>query len=428
MSRDRLSFSIPWVPVVAIGLASVLGIGVARTVAAVEGDGDVANAVDRKLAARVASAREAAARPFEFLGDPRDVERLHAAWDKLREAQEIADDWLNDPGSYPVPAKARTGWVPGSDVQPGHDEMERRVSTAVAAHNAALARLASGLGLRPGLVGSRRPTTAPFRMPAPMIAQYGVRTIDAAPFLERMAPKIAAWIEQRDEVYGPPRREGRVRLRQIGERSRRRTPEEGGPPVPDSGPSDAFLEAVAALAAPDVEAFDKALTEVERDSAERIVLSYLAAYRQMAWNQRHSNGHGKLELEGVRLVNAYRIAIGRFPVACHPLAHAMASDHAEQMRVHGFMGHYHPSDVTRRAPEDRAKRVGYETFLGENCSSVASGEPNIWRWRSDAGHHRTIIETYATEIGLAVQTRSVLNTGNGRALGLTPAGRSLQLP
>jgi len=384
--------------------------------------------VDARAAARVASAREAAARPFAFLADARAVERLEADFAELREAQELADEWLNDPSVYPIPAKAYTGWVAGSDVQPGHDEMERRVSTALAAHNAVIARLGRHLGLRPIGIGSNRPTTGPVRLPAPKVAVYGIRALDVAKLLERAASRIDAYLTVRDAVYGPPQREGRLRLRQIGERSRRRTEDEGGAPVPAEGPSDAFLEAVAALAEPDVEAIEKALLEVERDSLERVVFAYLAAYRQMAWNEAHPNGHEKLEVEGVRLVNAYRIALGRPPLACHPLAHAMASDHAEQMRIHGFMGHVHPNDPERRAPEDRARRIGYETMLGENCSSVGAGETNIWRWRADAGHHRTLIDPFATEIGLAVQSDSVLNTGNGRQLGLSAIWRSLDLP
>jgi uncharacterized protein YkwD len=89
----------------------------------------------------------------------------------------------------------------------------------------------------------------------------------------------------------------------------------------------------------------------------------------------------------------------------------MARDHVEQMKIHQFFGHVHPSDPSRATLGDRAARVGYAAPEGENCSGFGGGESNIWRWRSDSGHHRTMVRPGTTEVGLAVADTAVLNVG-----------------
>ncbi len=335
--------------------------------------------------AELERARTRVAAPFDFLADAKVTSRLEQLFAAHDTALESAWEWLDDRESYPIPAKAYTGWRPGSDVQPGHDEMELRVSRAVATNNEIVSLLAKRMKMRPDSVGARL-TRKPLRLPVSKVHEYGMVTFASA--LPRMLDKYGEqWMEYRERLGDTP------------------------PPQAEATPSEDFLAGVAAISRLDLEALDEALFDLE--GTERRVLWYLAANRILAWNEENPCGHQKTEAEAVRVLNGYRIALGLRPLAHHPKVYEMASDYAEQMSTLGFMGHEHPSDESRRTLSDRADRVDYVNQLGENCSGVSAGQSNIWRWRSDAGHHLVMIQDQATEIGIGLTSRGVLNTGNG---------------
>lgn len=344
-------------------------------------------------------ARTRAAAPFGFLSDTKVTSRLEQLLAAHDTALESAWEWLEDREVYPIPAKAYTGWRPGSDIQPGHDEMEVRVSRAVATNNEIVSLIAKRMKMRPDSVGARL-TRKPLSPPVSKVHEYGMVTFESA--LPRMLAKFEEqWVEYRERL--------------------------GDAEVPKSegAPSEDFLAGVAAISRLDIEALDDALFDLE--GVERRVLWYLAANRILSWNAEHPCGHQKAEAEAVQVLNGYRIALGLRPLAHHPKVYEMAADYADQMSTLGFMGHEHPSDETRRTLSDRADRVGYWNQLGENCSGVSSGQSNIWRWRSDAGHHLVMIQDQATEIGVGLSTRGVLNTGNGTDRPVTQLMKDLRL-
>lgn len=361
-----------------------------------------------RLERRVELAREKAAAPFSFLTDAKKAEQLRELFGEQEELLRTAWQWLDDHEAYPIPEKARTGWVPGSDIQPGHDEMEARVSRCVVKNNEIIRRLAGMLKIRAEPAGERRPTTTALKPPVPKVYQYGTLTMDAGvarllgSFAERFEEfETAAAALEAATPEKPRRRTNRLDL-------------EEPQAAPGDVPSRAFLTALGALSREDIETARSASRDLE--GLERKLFWYLAAAWAMDWNGRNPNGHTRREVAAVRALNGYRIALGLAPLVHHPLTHELARDHSEQMSLVGFLGHVHPTDPSRRTVMDRAERIGYEDVLGENCSSTSGGEMNIWRWRSDGGHHRAMIQERATTIGFSIAGRGVLNTGSGRDL------------
>ncbi len=377
------------------------------------------------LERRVESARKKVEAPFAFLEDPRQSERLIRLFEEHRALVVEAREWLDDRENYPVPAKAYTGWVPGSDVQPGHDEMEVRVSRAVSKHNELMAALARSLKMRVDVAGERRPSTRPLKSPAPKVHQYGLATIESgvARLLEVFPERYADLVEAR-AALAEARAAADEAIGSSDETTDAETEKRGGITVQSDfprkrkrrGPVDWF-EGIDALARGDYDRAREVGSDLEGLKGE--VFWHLRAHHVLGWNDRNPGGHDGRESGAVRVANAYRISLRYPPLAHHPKTQEMADDFALQMKEFGFMGHVHPSDPTRATLSDRARRIGYESSYGENCSSVAGGESNMWRWRADAGHHRTIIAPMATEVGFAVVTRAVLNTGDGYELPIT---------
>ena len=87
--------------------------------------------VARAAESRADKARRVLEEQIAFLQDDKQRAELERLGGELRTARQQALEFLFDNKRYPVPAKASKGWRVGIDLQPGHAEMERRVSAAM---------------------------------------------------------------------------------------------------------------------------------------------------------------------------------------------------------------------------------------------------------------------------------------------------------
>ncbi len=335
---------------------------------------------------RAATARKALDQMLGFLSKKPYAEKLQKLSDEHEQLAQKAHEWLYDNKNYPFPAKARTGWSPGKDTQPGHEEMERRVSASVAKYNELMMALSVASRIPHEVLGG--PITAkPLVANISKVHRYGLVSLQKGLplFLSAFKTKHAKYLEAKDAM----KKSSAADTEQTKE--------------------SPLIAALGALANDEVENARQASTNLSGLEAQ--FFWYLRAFYVVGWNQANPLGHSEEELSGTRLLNVYRISLKLNPLAHNKKIHAMAKDFAQEMEKHKFFGHTHPSDPTRKTMGDRAKRVDYRGISGENCSGGGRGESAIWRWRSDAAHHRGMIQKSANEIGLGSTSKSVLNVG-----------------
>tara|TARA_R110002072_G_scaffold150616_2_gene299124 strand:- start:837 stop:1907 length:1071 start_codon:yes stop_codon:yes gene_type:complete len=95
--------------------------------------------------------------------------------------------------------------------------------------------------------------------------------------------------------------------------------------------------------------------------------------------------------EQLRILNDYRIMLGRHALAADDRLFRCAAKHSSWMESAGNMSHDEP-DPARRTPMLRARIEGYTDSVGEN---VAFGYPTALSvhggWYNSSGHHRNMI-------------------------------------
>lgn len=344
---------------------------------------------------KVAAARKRLESTLDILNNKTKGERLTKLYQEHAELKAKAHEWLFGNKEYATPAKARTGWVPGKDTQPGHDEMEKRVSVLIVKHNELIATLCAALRFRFEVVGVKKMTTTPLTANIPKVYQYGIASATSG--LDYLLKDYA----KKYEKYQAARKAMEAAKGADTEETKEKP----------------ILKALALLAQgkyAEARAAGAQLSGLEKD-----FFWHACAYYLVAWNRKNPGGHAPNEMKGTELINVYRIALGIRPLAHHPKLHEMAKDYSQEMDKHGFFGHVHPKDPSRKTHGKRAQRVGYSGVDGENCASGAAGEQSVWRWRADAGHHRGMIKPSSNEIGLASASKAVLNTGRGGHMPVT---------
>jgi len=284
---------------------------------------------------------------------------------KLVDARAKARKILIDDERYPVPAKAFAGWRVGIDQQPGHRDMEALVCAAIVKHNEVTVALAKLLRVPTRTVGLKRPTEKPLEVTR-AVNHYGIVVVDLG--IERFLKKAST-----------------------------------------SDGLDALSVAIRALAAEEWAAARTASGKLKGTDA--VVWRLVRDATVLAWNERKRARHSRDEQDGMRVLNAYRAALGFRPLILDRSLHAMARDFAVEMAKGRFLSHQHPTDPTRRTLGRRAQRVRYKGEVGENVSSERDGAKAVWRWRADAGHHRLMVMQGFRAGGLGCTKVSVLNVG-----------------
>jgi uncharacterized protein YkwD len=105
--------------------------------------------------------------------------------------------------------------------------------------------------------------------------------------------------------------------------------------------------------------------------------------------------------EQVKVLNEYRMMLGRHALAIDDRLYQCAAKHTAWMEQAGNMTHDEPS-AARRTPTLRARQDGYTEGVGEN---VAFGYPTARSvhlgWYNSSGHHRNMVHKNAWTMGVA---------------------------
>ena len=130
----------------------------------------------------------------------------------------------------------------------------------------------------------------------------------------------------------------------------------------------------------------------------------------------------------MHLLNLYRLSLSLDPLVANPKLHAAAKEHSQWQARRGQITHVRP-EPDKRTVWHRCRAQGYRGAWGENIAAYP-GTDAIWAWRSDAGHHRSLLSPSfrAAGIGQAGQF-ATYNAGGtiedaGLAALLKPATRS----
>jgi hypothetical protein len=114
------------------------------------------------------------------------------------------------------------------------------------------------------------------------------------------------------------------------------------------------------------------------------------------------------------ITNEYRRMFGRCPLAGNGKLHAAARGHAVEMEALHYFSHTSPT-AGRRTPFDRMFAAGYRYGAAENIAIGSGAQSAHHSWVGSSEHHRAILSTRFTELGVAASgTRWVQNFGGGR--------------
>ncbi len=100
-----------------------------------------------------------------------------------------------------------------------------------------------------------------------------------------------------------------------------------------------------------------------------------------------------------RLVNQFRAQYGLPPFTWNPTLAAAAQGHANYLAGNGFYSHY---GADGSSPQDRAERIGYVGWAGENYVAGTRLTPQqgvIW-WSNSAPHFANMVSSRHTEAGV----------------------------
>ena len=99
-------------------------------------------------------------------------------------------------------------------------------------------------------------------------------------------------------------------------------------------------------------------------------------------------------------VNDVRRRAGLPPLAPNPLLDRLAQEHAEDMLVRSYSGHWTPEGLD---PSARARASGYLSGIGENIVEQRfSAEEALKAWLGSPGHRRNILDPGCREMGLGL--------------------------
>ncbi|HTL51401.1 MAG TPA: CAP domain-containing protein [Planctomycetota bacterium] len=349
---------------------------------------------------------------------------------------------------YPVPAEAVSGWRPGIDIQPGQAEMEKLYAEAAgkyaiverAYHARLLALLA---GLKPGeeknfaddpqpplpeylaqvekmrvLNGGGAPVqpgpVAPLKVPSTIVF-YALRAPDQT--LERVLGLIA---EKARALRLVRRKVAQLETWQTQLRAGAlETPAAGSPTPATKDPvTDPFADltpAARALVALAEDDYSHAATfaAAQTQPANFSTFWNLTASHTVLIQNRNRQGLKPHENWALREINLYRISLTERPLAINDKLQTAARKHGEAMQKKKFFGHF-DADPAHGTPAARAGLEGYTATVGENIAGGQDGIRSLWRWRSDAGHHRVMVVPNFCEAGLAeVDDKETLDVGIG---------------
>lgn len=150
----------------------------------------------------------------------------------------------------------------------------------------------------------------------------------------------------------------------------------------------------------------------------------------LAFNEKVATSATPQEKQNVRLVNAYRIMMGRQAVKLEERLVRAARGHSIEMRTLNYFAHESPTPG-RESPGKRCALEGYASGVSENIafgSGFMNAQGAFDGWYRSSGHHRNMLGRAWTELGVGRSSRATDSasywTQNFGAMG----GKSLRTP
>ena len=137
---------------------------------------------------------------------------------------------------------------------------------------------------------------------------------------------------------------------------------------------------------------------------EQLDVKYVEYKAQGEWLDKNKaievDGLTDEDREHIRIVNDYRMMMGRKIVMIHPQLCEATRRHAEWMAKTGKMGHDFPEHPDGTTPGDRAARAGFRGKVFENCTSAKDADAAVWRMYKAAEHHKNMLRASHNTIGV----------------------------
>ena len=290
------------------------------------------------------------------VGDGRAAAKRVEAWEAARAA---AVEWIFDTERFPVPVETVI-----TGPKTGYGEAKQRGDAAVAAWRS-LGRLLDR-ALKPALALSEKKAKALFEERASARAALDV-ALAALPPDERAA-------------Y----------------------------PTPDPDPT---AERLLALRCGDLAAVAGAYADLPPGWG-KLCLFHAWCRTVLDGNEEHTFGMRADAVEGIREMNAYRIALGISPLVHHPELVEAARKHSEEMTRLGYFSHRSPVEG-RETKEQRVALEGYGANVVECITGVGGGRSAVEFWKYDGGHHRDMTNPEVVEGGFSTRGPAVYLGGKG---------------
>ena len=104
-----------------------------------------------------------------------------------------------------------------------------------------------------------------------------------------------------------------------------------------------------------------------------------------------------------RIVNDYRIMLGRTPLRINSQLCTAARRHSEYLKASGKFAHSVPGHPDGQEPSQRAAKQGYQGGAGENIAMNGGGHTprsSFVAWYNSSGHHRNMVSRGWRVIGV----------------------------
>ncbi|MCB9895498.1 MAG: CAP domain-containing protein [Planctomycetes bacterium] len=137
---------------------------------------------------------------------------------------------------------------------------------------------------------------------------------------------------------------------------------------------------------------------------EQLDVTYVEYKAQGDWLEKNKtmeiDGITDEDREHVRILNDYRMMMGRKMVQLHPMLCEATRRHSEWMAKTGKMGHDFPEHPDGPSPSDRALRAGFRGKVFENCTSAKDADTAVWRMYKAAEHHKNMLRASHNTVGV----------------------------
>ena len=143
---------------------------------------------------------------------------------------------------------------------------------------------------------------------------------------------------------------------------------------------------------------------IKKKGNEYLDVTHVEYKAQKEWLDKNEaievEGLTEEDREHVRIVNDYRLMLGRKMLMIHPQLCDACRRHAEWMAKNNKLGHYYPDHPDGADQNDRALKAGFRGKVYENVTIAKGADAAVWRMYKAAEHHRNMVRGSHNTIGV----------------------------